>query len=214
MYLTITKDGIDLSPGAEVILRNQTWSNYETLLESRQDDAAVKIYFDARTQEIRLVSPLPKHGKRSDVIADLVKCLLRHQGRDWEGFHPITLKRFAQKGLEPDFCFYIQNREAILGKEEIDLEIDPPPDLAIEVDVTSSTKPQDYNEISVPELWIDRQQTLRIYLFDGQNYEESDRSLIFPEVPVKRLIPEYVDRAWNAGSSVALREFEASLKSL
>jgi Uma2 family endonuclease len=159
------------------------------------------------------MAPLPRHGNRSDVITDLVKSLLRYQGLDWQSFHPITLKRFAQKGLEPDVCFYIQNRAAILGKEEIDLEIDPPPDLAIEVDVTSLTEAQDYTEIGVPELWIDKKQTLQIYRFDGQTYQESDRSLIFPDIPVKQLVPEYVEKAWKSGTSVAVREFETYLKS-
>ncbi len=139
MYLTITQDGIDLSPGAEVILRQQTWADYERLIEMRQDNAGIKIRFDARTQEIRMMAPLPKHGKRSATLSDLVKSLLNYQARNWEGYEPVTLQRFQQKGLEPDYCFYIQNRLAILGKERIDLESDPPPDLAIEVDLTSFT---------------------------------------------------------------------------
>lgn len=208
MHLTITRDGVDLPLGGEVILRHQTWSDYEELLESRQDRAAIKIYFDAKTQEICIMSPLPGHGKKFDTLSDLIKSLLRHQGRDWESFGPITLKRLEQKGLEPDACFYIQNREAILRKERIDLEIDPPPDLAIEVDLTSFTKPEDYQAIGVPELWIYRNQTLYIYLFDGQQYQESANSPTFPGTPVKQIIPQYVERAWEAGSSVALREFE------
>ncbi len=212
MDVTITQDRVDLSPGAEIILRQQTWTDYEKLLESRQDKAGIRIYFDAKTQEIRLMAPLPKHGNRSDAISDLVKSLLRHQGRDWQSFDPITLKRFEQKGLEPDKCFYVQNHEAILGKEQIDLETDPPPDLAIEVDFTSFTQPENYNEIGVPELWIYRKQSLGIYLFNGQNYQHSPDSLIFPEFPVKQLIPEFVEMAWSSGSSVALRAFEARLR--
>lgn len=213
MDVTITPDRIDLSPGAEVILRQQTWADYEKLLQSRQDKAGIRVYFDAKTQEIRLMAPLPKHANRSDVIADLVKALLRHQRRNWQSFHPVTLKRFQQKGLEPDTCFYIQNCEAILGKEQIDLEIDPPPDLAIEVDLTSFTKPENYQEIGVPELWIYRKQSLGIYLFDGQNYQDSPDSLIFPEFPIKRLIPEFVEMAWSSGLGVALEAFEARLRS-
>lgn len=212
MHLTITKDSIDLPPGAEAILRHQTWSDYEELLNSRHDRAAIKIYFDAKTQEIRIMAPLPGHGKKSDSLSDLVKSLLRHQGRDWDSFDPITLKRFEQQGLEPDACFYIQNREAILGKERINLEIDPPPDLAIEVDLTSSTKPEDYQAIGVPELWIYRSRALYIYLFDGEQYRDSPNSLLFSQVPVKELIPQYVERAWEAGSSIALREFETQLQ--
>jgi hypothetical protein len=55
MYLTITKDSIDLPPGGEVVLRHQTWADYEELLANRQDNAAIKIYFDGRTQEIQLI---------------------------------------------------------------------------------------------------------------------------------------------------------------
>ncbi len=214
MYLTITKNSVDLPPGGEVILRRQTWADFEELLESRRDRAAIKIYFDAKTQEIRIMAPLPGHGKKSDTLSDLVKILLRYQGKDWESFDPITLKRFEQKSVEPDACFYIQNREAILGKDRIDLETDPPPDLALEIDFTSSTKPEDYQLIGVPELWIYRDQNLYIYLFDGQQYQESLNSLLFPDLATKQLIPEYVERAWKDGSSIALRAFENYLQAL
>jgi Uma2 family endonuclease len=212
VYLTITNDKIDLPPGGEVILRHQTWLEYEKLLESRQDKAAIKIYFDAETQEIRIMAPLPGHGKKSDTLSDLVKVLLRYQGKDWDSFDPITLKRFEQAGVEPDACFYIQNRQAILGKERIDLEIDPPPDLALEIDLSSITKPEDYQAIAVPELWIYRRKALYIYVFDGQQYQESSNSPTFSGIPVKQLIPNSVERAWEAGSSIALKEFENQLR--
>lgn len=214
MYLTITKTSVDLPPGGEVILRHQTWADYEELLESRQNRAAIKIYFDAKTQEIRIMAPLPGHGKKSDTLSDLVKILLRYQGKDWESFDPITLKRLEQKSVEPDACFYIQNRAAILGKDRIDLETDPPPDLALEIDFMSSTKPEDYQLIRVPELWIYRDQNLYIYLFDGQQYQESLNSPLFPELSIRRLIPEYVEHAWQEGSSIALRAFENYLQAL
>jgi Uma2 family endonuclease len=214
MYLTITRDSVNLPAGGEVILRHQTWSDYEDLLKSRQDRAAIKIYFDAEAQEIRLMSPLPGHGKKSDTLSDLVKCLLRYQEQDWESFDPITLKRFEQKGLEPDACFYIQNRTAILQKERIDLAVDPPPDLAIEVDLTSSTRPEDYQEIGVPELWIYRSDMLYIYQFNGQQYNERSSSSLFCKIPVQELIPQYVKLAWESGSSIALRAFEDHLRTL
>ena len=195
-----------------MILRHQSWADYEKLLDCRQDNAAVKVRYDARTQEIRMMAPLPRHGKDSLMLSNLVQALLRHGGRDWEGFDPITLKRFGEVGLEPDKCFYIQHREAILGKERIDLESDPPPDLAMEVDATSATRPEDYEPLGVPELWIYREDSLRIYVFDGRHYRETPQSPTFPGLPVRQWIPEYVRRAWQAGSSVALREFERALR--
>ena len=209
--LTISRAGVDLSPGSEVILRHQTWADYEELLQRRQDNAAIKVRYDARTQEIRIMAPLPKHGNYSDVISDLVKALLRHSGQEWQSYDPITLKRFGEAGLEPDKCFYIQNREAVLGKEHIDLQTDPPPDLALEVDAASPTDPQDYQPLGVPELWIYREDSLHVYLFEGQHYHESSDSPTFPGVPVRQLIPQYVRLAWQTGSSVALRQFESAL---
>jgi Uma2 family endonuclease len=210
--VTITSAGIDVTPGGEVILPRQTWADYEDLLECRQDHAAIKVRYDARTQEIRIMAPLPSHGNEYDALSDLVKALLRHTGRDWQSFGPITLKRFGEAGLEPDACFYIQHREAILGKKQIDLQTDPPPDLALEVDVTSTTSAADYEPLRVPEVWIYREASLHIYLFDGRHYREASESPTFPGLPVRQWIPQYVRRAWEAGSSVALREFEKSLR--
>jgi Uma2 family endonuclease len=99
MYLTITKTSVDLPPGGEAILCHQTWVDHEELLESRQNRAAIKIYFDAKRQEIRIMAPLPGHGRKSDTLSDLVKILLRYQGKDWESFNPITLKRLEQKSV-------------------------------------------------------------------------------------------------------------------
>jgi Uma2 family endonuclease len=210
--LTISSAGVEISPGSEVILRHQTWTDYEELIRRRRDNAAIKVRYNARTQEIRIMAPLPEHGKNSDVLSDLVKALLRHVEQEWEAFDPITLKRFGEAGLEPDACFYIRNREAILGKKRIDLGSDPPPDLALEVDATSPSDPEDYEPLRVPELWIYREESLSVYLFDGQHYRESPDSPTFPAIPVRQLIPEYIRLAWQTGSSVALRQFESALR--
>ncbi len=98
-----------------------------------------------------------------------------------------------------------------MGNTQINLDVDPPPDLVIEIDLTSITQPQDYETIRVNELWVYRPRQLLIYLFDGQQYQESHTSRQFPHIEVKTLIPECIDRGWQIGSSVALREFEQYL---
>lgn len=210
---TITEDTISLSPGDELILRFRTWQDYERLLTRREDKAGLRIRYNSKTQEIRIMSPLPKHGNQADLLADLVKALLRYERKDWQSFTPITLKRINQQGIEPDYCFYIDNRDRILGKERIDLEIDPAPDLAIEIDLTCTTKPEDYQAIAPLELWVYRQNQLLIYQFDSQQYRESEISRWFPNYDLKRLVPQYIDRGWQMGSSVALREFEEEVRS-
>ena len=210
---TITEDTISLAPGDELILRFRTWQDYEQLLTRREDKAGLRIRYNSKTGEIRIMSPLPKHGNQADLLADLVKALLRHERKDWQSFTPITLKRINQQGIEPDYCFYIDNRDRILGKERIDLEKDPAPDLAIEIDLTCTTKPEDYQAIAPLELWVYRQSQLLIYQFDSQQYRESEISRWFPNYDLKRLIPQYIDRGWEIGSSVALREFEEEVRS-
>ncbi|WP_017325103.1 Uma2 family endonuclease [Synechococcus sp. PCC 7336] len=214
MLPTISEGTLDLEPGTEVLLRQQTWEDYETLLERRQDNAALKITFDAATREIRIMAPLPGHGHRSAALMNFVQAMLIARKKDWSVYHPTTLKRFRQKGVEPDTCLYIQNAQAVLGKDRIDLEIDPPPDLVLEVDLTSLTKIEDYEPIGVPEVWIYQSAELSIYLFDGQHYQLSTESSAFPEIPVKQLIPKYVERGWAVPSSVALKEFQAELQRL
>jgi Uma2 family endonuclease len=211
MFVTVSQDSLTLSPGSEVILRHRTWEDYEQLLTIRQENPLPKLYFNAKTQEIRLMSPLPSHGNRIDILRDLVKILLRRQGKDWHCFDPITLKRFKQAGVEPDTCFYVNNRQAILGKDKIDLAFDPPPDLAIEVDLTSITDVEAYIPLQIPELWIYYLGQLIIYVFEGDNYQERSQSLMFSDVDVKTILPKYVELAWNQGSSVALRQFEQDI---
>jgi Uma2 family endonuclease len=211
MLITVNPETLSLSPGSEIILRNQSWQDYEDLLAIRQDKKLPKLYFNAQNQEIRLMSPLPSHTNRIGTLRDLVKSLLRFQQKDWQSFDPITLKQFKQAGVEPDTCFYIANYQAILGKERIDLSIDPPPDLAIEVDLTSLTNLEAYKPIAIPELWIYNSGVLKIYLFVDKNYQESSRSLIFADWDVKSILPKYVEFAWNQGSSLALRQFEQEI---
>ncbi|MBD2393947.1 Uma2 family endonuclease [Cyanobacterium aponinum FACHB-4101] len=211
MLITVDENTLILEAGKEVIFPHQTWDDYEQLLEIRQERILPKLSFNAITQEIRLMSPLPSHGKRVNILGDLVKTLLNHQGKDWEGFDPITLKMPLKVGLEPDTCFYIDNREAILGKERIDLTVDPPPDLAIEVDFTSITDIKAYELLKIPELWIYRQEILIIYIWKKEGYLDSDKSRLFPDIDVKNILPNYVELAWKQGSSIALRQFSQNL---
>ena len=197
MLITVNEDTLMLSPGNEVIFPHQAWQDYERLLDLRQEKTYPKLYFNGKTQEIHLMSPLPSHGKRIDLLRDLVKIILRRSGKDWDCFDPITLRISCQAGLEPDTCFYIDNRQAILGKDRIDLTVDPPPDLAIEVDLTSITALDTYELLKIPELWVYYQQSLKIYCLEGNHYQDSDRSRLFPMINLKQIIPHYVELGWN-----------------
>jgi Uma2 family endonuclease len=211
MLITISPETLSLEAGSEIILRHKTWEDYEDLLAIRQDKNLSKLYFNAKTQEIRLISPLASHGKRVDTLRDLVKALLNFEGKDWEYFDPITLKQLKRAGVEPDTCFYIENRQVILGKERINLTVDPPPDLVIEVDFTSVTNLGSYSPLAIPELWIYSPGDLKIHIFENDDYQEKSQSNLFKHWDIKTLFPNYVEMAWFKGSSVALRAFEEDI---
>lgn len=208
MLPTITPDKIDL-PAGTIVKFPGTIADYEEILQRLGDRSIPRLRF--RDNHILLMSPLPQHGNEIDVISDLIKVLLRHQRRDWQSFHPITLRYGKEPGLEPDACFYIENYQAILGKLKLDMSIDPPPDLAIEIDVTSFTRIEDYIPLAIPEVWIYKTNELRIYCFTDNRYVETNTSLIFPDFSIQEIVTQYVDRAWQVGSSVALREFSQTL---
>ena len=85
------------------------------------------------------MSPRAIRERLHRIIADIVKTLLDVNDRDWEDLGSTTLKRLELAGVEPDSCLYIQNAERVRGCTEMDLANYPPPDLAIECDITSRT---------------------------------------------------------------------------
>jgi hypothetical protein len=84
--------------------------------------------------------------------------------------------------------------------------------LVIEIDLTSTTNPEDHQAIGVPELWLYRRDRLLIYCFDGKPYRECQISPHFRDRDIKTLMLQYVNRGWHVGSSVALRAFEQFLR--
>jgi Uma2 family endonuclease len=115
-------------------------------------------------------------------------------------------------GIEPDNCFYIQNEAAIRGKDRLDLAIDPPPDLALEIDVTSRTHLDIYQALGVPELWLFENGKLQINLLQDGQYVESEFSSNFPQFSIKEVIPQYLNKCRIEGRNKTMKEFRAWVK--
>ncbi|BAZ08320.1 hypothetical protein NIES4071_01250 [Calothrix sp. NIES-4071] len=155
------------------------------------------------------MAPLPKHERSKVILADLVKILLKFKKLAWEPLGSTTFKRQNMAaGVEPDDCFYIQNYKAVIGKERIDLSVDPPPNLSLETNVTSKTTTDAYEALGVPELWIYEAPQLKIKILVNGEYIDSNTSLIFSDINVIQIIPYYMQRAKVVGVSQALNEFE------
>ncbi len=196
---------IETLEGQSTILHDVEWHQFESILEELGEKRSTRIaYLDG---VLEIVMPLPKHEKVKVLLADFVKALLDTMELDFEGYGSTTFKAKAKRaGLEPDECFYIQNNVAMRGIRNLDMAIDPPPDLAIEVDVTSKTKFDVYRAFGVPELWL-YDKNLKIYVLRDGEYIESELSPTFGNIPVCEIIPQFLELSLNEGRSAAMRAF-------
>lgn len=211
MSFTIPLRAIELAPGSAISIHNLSWQDFEQILTDLGEKRSVRVTYYQGTLE--LMSPLAIHERPHRIIADIVKAILDSQGRDWEDFGSTTFKRPEVAGVEPDTCLYIQNASRVRGCTDMDLETYPPPDLAIESDVTSKTTLDAYQGLRVPEVWIYRDRQLKIYILQDGGYIESPTSLAFPALPIPALIPQLVQKAIADGTSRMLRELKTQLTS-
>ncbi|MEH2307489.1 Uma2 family endonuclease [Nostoc sp.] len=209
--VTLQLQQLSVPPGHRVILHDVSWQEFEAILEELGNHRASRLAYSQGTLEMRM--PLPKHEKAKVIIGDLVKILLEELEIDCETFGSTTFKREDMAfGVEPDDCFYIQNHAQMIGKERIDLTVDPPPDLAIEVDVTSKTQLDAYEALGVPELWRYENSKLQINILQDGKYIESEISSIFPNLPIVEVIPRFVEQSRTGGRSPTLRVFRQWVK--
>jgi Uma2 family endonuclease len=209
VYAVISRDRIQIPPGS-VLRMPGTWDDYCQLRDSRGDGSIPRLKY--QPGEILLMSPLPRHGREANILADIVKVLLESQDRNYEAFTPITMDLPEVSGIEPDYCFYIDNWQAAVGKDRIDWELELPPDLAIEIDVTSYTSEQYFLPYNVPEVWIFKKYRLMIYqLVDGK-YEVSENSCYFPNLSLQDMIDRCFVTAKEQGTGTAMRELRRSLR--
>jgi Uma2 family endonuclease len=193
-------------PGQRIQLQGVKWNEFEAILNELGDKRASRIAYSNGILEIRM--PLPKHEKAKVLIGDMVKILLEELDIDNECFGSSTFKREDMaKGIEPDDCFYIENSAQMIGKDRIDLTVDPPPDLAIEVDVTSKTGLDAYRSLGVIELWRFEDGKLRISLLENGQYRDANFSPHFPNFPIIDRISQFLDRSQTEGRSQTLKAF-------
>ncbi len=201
---------IEFVPGVPFVLHNVTWEQYEAITAELEQTRRFRTVYYQGTLEI--MPPLPAHERPHRSISDIVKALLDAEEREWEDFGSTTFREKAKMaGLEPDSCLYVDENAARVRHcmSAMYLATDPPPDLSIESDVTSNTTLQAYLALGMPEVWIYRNQNLKIYLLENGRYVESETSRVFPNRSIRAEILNWLDRAFNEGTSRVLREIRS-----
>lgn len=204
--VTLQLRQLDVPPGQRLLLHDISWAEFEAILEELGEHRGNRIAYDNGLLEI--MAPLPEHESDKEIISDLLKALLEALDIEFLTLGSTTFKNADMlKGIEPDQCFYIQHEAAVRGKKRLDLTIDPPPDLALEVDITSRTHPETYAALGVPELWRRVGGEIRIYRLQDGCYVEIAESPSFPGWPLQTEIPNYVERSRVEGRNKAMRSF-------
>lgn len=206
MVTSISLNRIKISPGQRIYLPDLSWEEFEQILVELGEKRVTRIAYCAGELEIRM--PLPEHERIKVLISNLLVVLLEELDLPWESLGSATFKNARMKtGIEPDDCFYIKNCQAILGKKRLDLAIDPPPDLAIEIDITSPTQIGAYEALCVPEIWRYQQGKLAIFILVDGHYLEAVTSSLFPELPIQEGFTSILERSSEILMSEARKEF-------
>lgn len=194
--VVVKPNAIELPAGA-VVRVPSNWQDYQALVEHLGDRTSPRVKY--RNRELLLMVPLPEHGKQLDIVVDMVKVLLRHHGLRFDSYHETTIDLPEHSGIIPDHFFYI-GELPVVGLCRINWSTDPPPDLAIECDVTSFTSVDDYLPYRVSELWLIRQQKIEIYQFQDDRYIPVQQSRFFPEFDLRAIFEECIKDAYKIGS--------------
>jgi Uma2 family endonuclease len=158
---------------------------------------------------IEIMSPLPRHERVKTLLGTMVGIIALERGIEVCSLGSTTFRRkLLSKGLEPDECFYIQNEPRVRFKDDLDLEVDPPPDLAIEVEVTNRSikRMPIYSSLGVPEIWRHDGLRLQFLLRDDGGYQPSDKSSCFPFLSAVD-INHFLERRENLSETSLMREF-------
>lgn len=195
-----------VAPGQKLMLRDVSWGEFEAILEELGDHRGSRLSYQHGIVEIRM--PSPEHEVTKELIGDMVKILLEELDIDCEPFGSTTFsRRDLEQGIEPDQCFYIKNQSIVRGKKRIDLAIDPPPDLVIEIDLSSKTQLNIYRDLGVLEVWRFINRKLRIDTMQDTDYTESSTSLLFPGLPIIEVFSSLIGRYQALGRSSTLKAF-------
>jgi Uma2 family endonuclease len=206
MVSSISLNRIRINAGQRIYLHDVSWEEFEQILQELGEKRVTRIAYYAGELEIRM--PLPEHECIKVLISNLLVVLLEELDLSWESLGASTFKNARMKtGIEPDDCFYLKNCQAIVGKKRLDLTIDPPPDLAIEIDLTSHTQLSAYEALGVPEIWRYQQGKLAIFILVEGHYLESTSSSLFPRVPISTGVSQILERSNEILTSEARKEF-------
>lgn len=204
-----TVEKVSLTGERRIVLSGISWELYEQLREIDENWHVRMAYDDGK---LELMSPSPSHEVIKGLIGRMVETLTEELVIPLRSLGSTTWnRRNLGKGCEADECYYILNQHRVCDRLEVDLTVDPPPDLVVEAEVSRSavSKLKIYAGLGVPEIWRWRKKGLAAYVLgaDGK-YVERQFSLNLPPLRVKDLEP-FLDFQLAANETAWIRTFRS-----
>jgi len=201
-----------LQPTEIVHLSGISWQTYENLLTELSASRRLRLTYNRGTLEIMV--PSPEHESYKKVLGRFVETLAEELEVNIQPLGSTTFKRPELSGAEPDECFYIRNIQLIKGKKRINLQQDPPPDLVVEIDITSSSKNrfEVYADMGVPEIWRYDGNSFSINVLQNHKYISVEQSLAFPNLPLTE-ISNFLEQVGEKDYLELVKEFRQWVKS-
>lgn len=196
-----------------VLLKNISWRTYESLVNELAEQRGIRLTYDRGTLEI--MTPSAPHEGNKQILGRFVETVTEELNVEIRSLGSRTCKRKdLERGLEPDQCYYIENEGIVRSLKEIDLNQDPPPDLVIEIDITSSSinRMELYVSLGVPEVWRYDGSRLIFYQLEGQEYVEREVSPHFPFLSPSEIMG-FVERQKDVGETSMIRGFRRWVRS-
>jgi Uma2 family endonuclease len=170
-------------PQTSVLLRGISWETYQQLLDDRGQTSCPRLAYDQGTLEI--MTPNFAHEDLNRTLAQLIVAIAIARDIDYCDAGSTTFDRQdVDKGFEPDSCFYFAQAAVVQGKQRLDLDVDPPPELVIEIDIThpSLSKLPICAALGIAEVWRYNGTCVEIYRLCQQGYQRAEVSAVLEGV--------------------------------
>jgi Uma2 family endonuclease len=197
-----------------ILLSGITWSTFESLLAETKNHGT-RFTYDRGYLE--MMSPSREHERFKGLLGRMIETMTETLAIPISSAGATTLKaEWEERGLEADESYYIANEPRVRGRDKIDLRTDPPPDLAIEVDISSSSldRLSIYAVLGVPEVWLYDGSALRVYQLQPEGkYAQQTRSPTFPFLPLDE-VERFLARRNETDETTWICSFRAWVKTL
>ena len=194
-----------------MVLENVSWETFVALADERRGSVPRMAYSEG---VLEMMSPKRKHENLSCLIGRMIEAYSEIKGIEISSVASVTVKRSdLKKAYEAGESYYVTNLDQVLAKEELDFEVDPAPDLVVEVELTSSAidKMELFAAMQVREVWRHDGKNVQFYRWVNGRYESILTSVELPGLDAV-LINRFLERRLQAGETTFIRAFRREIQ--